>query len=140
MSFADQPAPHGATKIDYRANEKTAYVFHAYPSCRYHPDGRMVLVKNEGEDKACPPPWRDTPYPQPEKVAPPPEPTLDELKAENARLAEANGTLKLERDAFERENLDMKAYIAEQLNQAEAKASKTEQKRQAGNKPKTDAA
>lgn len=135
MSFADQPAPHGATKIDHRAGENQPYVYQPYPGFRYHPDLGAQLVRNEEQDKVLGPPWRDTPYPPKPVVAPVPEPTMAELKAENTRLAGANNILTLERDAFERENLDMKAYIAEQTNQQTEKGNK-----KSGKQPKTEAA
>jgi hypothetical protein len=102
MSFAAQPVPHGATKIDYRANENKPYVHQNYPSCRYHPDGSMFLAKNEEQDKALVPPWRDTPYP-PVVIPPPPSPpTVEEIVAAGEHAQKESASLK-------RENLDLKA-------------------------------
>src|SRR5882724_6964268 len=106
MGFADTPAPHGATKINFR--EQKPYVFQPYPSTRYHPDGTSVIVKDEEQDAALGPPWRNSPYPQEPKPAPPPELTLAELKTANEDLAKENADLK-------RENEDMKAYCAERM-------------------------
>lgn len=120
MSFADTPAPHGATKINFR--QTTPYVYLAYPSTRYHSDGRSVEVKNAEEDAALGEPWRDTPYPQPLPVALPPEPTFEELKVKAAQLVQENEELK-------RENTDMKAYIAEQMNQSSVDKSRKSNKK-----------
>lgn len=142
MSFAEQPAPQGATKIDHRAGENKPYVYQPYPGCRYHPDGRVVTVQNEAEDKALGSPWAHTPYPPVPKVDPPAEPTLDELKQSHLDLIDRHAGLETLVQDLRKENEDMRAYIQEQTNQQlEPKASKTEQKRQALGKPaKTEAA
>lgn len=135
MAFADQPAPHGATKIDYRANENKPYVYQPYPGMRYHPELGSQIVRNEEQDKVLGPPWRDTPYPQKPVAPPPPEPTFDELKAEHLRLIDSIGVLRLELGTLQRENEDLRKAIQEHTQQAEAKAAAKKPV-----KPKTEAA
>ncbi len=48
------------------------YVFQPYPKCKYHPDGRVLVVANAGEELALDPNWSDTIAPP----APPPEDAL----------------------------------------------------------------
>ncbi len=67
------------------ADEKKQYVFQPYPSHRFHPDGREVIVQNEeDEQERCPASdgWGKTPFPvrpRPQLVAEPEE-TAAELK------------------------------------------------------------
>lgn len=90
--FADTPAPHGATKVQYGSNQP--YVHQPYPSVRFHPDGRTVTVRDEEEDRALGKPWANKPYPPVPVVARPPEPTVEELKAQVALLTKENADLK----------------------------------------------
>lgn len=38
-----------------------AYVFQPFPKCKYHPDGRCVVVADPREELALGPGWRDKP-------------------------------------------------------------------------------
>lgn len=79
----------GATSMPSRfANEGKRYVFQAYPSTRYHPDGRVVVVKDADDDeRLCPEAegWGRSPFPpkKPEPVKPEPTPAYI-----NGQLAE----------------------------------------------------
>lgn len=129
MSFADQPAPQGATKIDHRAGENKPYVYQPYPGFRYHPELGSQIVRNEEQDKVLGPPWRDTPYPQKPIAAPVPEPTVAELKARIIELEKQNAALKTEND-------DMRKSIQEQEQQADAKVAA----KKSSGKPKAETA
>jgi hypothetical protein len=37
-----------------------AYVFVPFPKCKYHPDGRVAVVADAGEEVALGPAWADT--------------------------------------------------------------------------------
>ncbi len=73
----------------------------------------MFIARNEEQDKSCPPPWRDTPYPQPEKAAPPPPPTYDELKRSHLDLTDRNAGLEVLIQDLRKENEGMRLYILE---------------------------
>lgn len=44
-------------------NKPTAkpYVHQPFPSCRYHSDGRCVIIQNPDEEQALGPGWEDSP-------------------------------------------------------------------------------
>lgn len=37
------------------------YVFQPFPKCKYHPDGRVVVVQDAGEEQLLGPVWADRP-------------------------------------------------------------------------------
>ena len=39
------------------------YVFKPFPKCKYHPDGRVVVVPDAGAELALGPTWADRPFP-----------------------------------------------------------------------------
>jgi|GEM_PF-5304034 len=59
----------------------------AYPKCKYAPNGGMVVVANETEERALGPGWSDN-NPDPDAAAPADGPSVDaqmlEVEAENA--------------------------------------------------------
>ena len=121
MSYIDTPAPFGALKMPSRDQaEQGPRRFQPYPSTRYHPDGGSAIVNDLREDGALGAPWSDKPYPPPPAIVPPPEPTLEELKAAVAELTGKNAALQAEND-------DMRGYIAEMQDrqQKKAKTAKT---------------
>ena len=50
------------------------YVFRPYPKCKYHADGRVVIVQNAGEELALGPTWADRPSPPEVSADPVPDP------------------------------------------------------------------
>ena len=55
------------------------YVYQEFPKCKYHADGRVLVVQNAGEELALGPGWVDRPsqlseVPVEVPVARPPEP------------------------------------------------------------------
>ena len=64
------------------------YVHQPWPSVRYHPDGRQLIVRSaEDAEARCPAAdgWVKTQFPPKPKPAPPVEPTFAELKAALAK-------------------------------------------------------
>jgi hypothetical protein len=61
--------------------EPNGYVFQPFPKCKYHPDGRGVVVKDAGEELALGPEWADHPVPPVEaptlEAAPPSDDARD---------------------------------------------------------------
>jgi hypothetical protein len=84
-----QPAqPRNPRSLRVRQEAKP-YVHQPFPSCRYHPDGRVLEVKSEDEDIALTAEdarWAHTPYPAVAVVPPPAPPSIDEVQAENTEL------------------------------------------------------
>ena len=39
------------------------YVFQPFPKCKYHPDGRVVVVPDAGAERQLGPDWADRPLP-----------------------------------------------------------------------------
>ena len=67
-----------------RFREEKPYVHQAYPSMRFHPDGREARVESAAHDaEACPPEdgWKDSPFPPKPKAAPVAEVTVADLRA-----------------------------------------------------------
>ena len=56
------------------------YVFQPFPKCKYHPDGRVVVVQHAGEELALGPVWADRPFP-PASPANPPSSSAEPLPA-----------------------------------------------------------
>lgn len=84
-TLINQPG-QGAVHMPSRYEAKK-YVHQAYPSTRFHPDGRDMTVASEEDDATrCPAAegWRNKPYPPKPVTASKPEPTLAELKADLA--------------------------------------------------------
>lgn len=48
------------------------YVFQPFPKCKYHPDGRVVIVQDAGEEQALGSIWADRPFPPAPLVEDPP--------------------------------------------------------------------
>ena len=46
----------------------SGYVFQPFPKCKYHPDGRVVVVDHAGEERLLGPMWADKPFPPPDTV------------------------------------------------------------------------
>ena len=84
MSVQQIAGPKKAPTRDEMENRP--YVHKPYPSVRYHPDGRTVIVQDKEADKALGNPWADLPYPAPEVPKAAADPTIEELKAQVAAL------------------------------------------------------
>jgi hypothetical protein len=79
------------------------YRHEAYPSVRFHPDGRSHVVKTIEEDRALGEPWADIPYPPVDKPAPAPDAApLDPTVPLQAKITE-----------LEQENTDLRSVVTE---------------------------
>ena len=54
----------------------SGYVFQPFPKCKYHPDGRVRVVADAGEELGLGAEWADTPVPPDIPVAHPAPPEL----------------------------------------------------------------
>jgi hypothetical protein len=101
----------------FKKPEERPYVFQAYPSVRYHRDGRSMTVKTEDEDLALGEDWAATPFPPIPKQAPAAEPTRAELAAKLHRLTELYGELKLYTTDLTNANLELRLELAKLKSQ-----------------------
>lgn len=132
MSYANTPAPHGATKMESFRGPEKPYVYQPYPGCRYHPDGRVATVNNVKEDGELGEPWADTPYPQEPAAPAAPELTMADLQAQIDELVEAARSRNTELLYLREENAALKRP------KEEAKIS-SQAKRQAAGRKETAA-
>ena len=70
----------------------SGYVFQPFPKCKYHPDGRVVVVKDAGAELALGSTWADRPVPPaplPEVSPPDPPPVEAPRRRGRPRKTEA---------------------------------------------------
>ncbi len=123
---------HGRTVIPSRlAEEKKPYIYQAYPSHRFHPDGRELIVQSAAdEEERCPESegWVKTPFPAKPKSVAVPEQSASELKLQLDSVTGAFARLKVHFDdqtktynmAYQQlstEHEKLKGYSMEQSNQ-----------------------
>jgi hypothetical protein len=99
------------------SQSKKPYVHQKFPSFRFHPDGRAVVVRNEPEEQdQCPPAdgWATTPFPPKPRAAPPRDLTLEEMKVEHLKLQAAYSKLSQEHAEMHLAHEDLKKYMVGQ--------------------------